>query len=198
MISLTDIEKKKIKSEKIDYIITQIQESKSIIPQDPDISSIVEIKHNLNFKNSVKELFFIIQRLRKVPGNHFVTNFDYDSMFQLYDGEYVNYEHLKSLKMSLDDSEILNEETGDVINLRAVQSGIHHSRTQLFRRYYSYSFALEPERWYPTGQKNFSMVKDQILKLKVTPDNLAQRELRVLAHSYNILRVENGIAQTLF
>ena len=198
MVSLTDIEKKKIKSEKIDYIITQIQESKSIIPQDPDISSIVEIKHNLNFKNSVKELFFIIQRLRKVPGNHFVTNFDYDSMFQLYDGEYVNYEHLKSLKMSLDDSEILNEETGDVINLRAVQSGIHHSRTQLFRRYYSYSFALEPERWYPTGQKNFSMVKDQVLKLKVTPDNLAQRELRVLAHSYNILRVENGIAQTLF
>jgi hypothetical protein len=100
--------------------------------------------------------------------------------------------------MSLDDSEILNEETGNVINLRSVQSGIHHSRTQLFRRYYSYSFALEPERWYPTGQKNFSMVKDQILKLKVIPDNLAQRELRVLAHSYNILRVENGIAQTLF
>ena len=58
MVSLTDVEKKKIKSEKIDYIITQIQESKSIIPQDPDISSIVDIKHNLNFKNSVKEIIF--------------------------------------------------------------------------------------------------------------------------------------------
>ena len=198
MISLTDVEKKKIKSEKIDYIITQIQESKSIIPQDPNIDSIVDVKHNLNFKNPVKELFFIIQRLRKVVGGHFVTNFDYDSQFREYDSEYTSYEHLKSLELILDDNTILTEKTGDVINLRAIQSGIHHSRTQLYRRYYSYSFALEPERWYPTGQKNFSMVKDQILKLKVIPDNLAQRELRVLAHSYNILRVENGIAQTLF
>ena len=104
----------------------------------------------------------------------------------------------KSLKMSLDNLEILNEKTGNIINLRAVQSGIHHSRTQLFRRYYSYSFALEPERWYPTGQVNFSMIKDQILKLTTTPDNTCSRELRVLAHSYNILRVENGTAKTLF
>ena len=198
MISLNKQEKEQFINTSKDYIITQIQESKQVIPQDPNIDSIVDVKHNLEFKNPVKELFFIIQRIRKVVSGHFVTNFDYDSQFQLYDGEYINYEHLKSLELILDDNTILNEKTGNVINLRAIQSGIHHSRTQLFRRYYSYSFALEPERWYPTGQKNFSMVKDQILKLKVIPDNLAQRELRVLAHSYNILRVENGIAKTLF
>ena len=198
MISLNEQEKEQFINTSKDYIITQIQESKQVIPQDPNIDSIVDVKHNLEFKNPVKELFFIIQRIRKVVSGHFVTNFDYDSQFQLYDGEYINYEHLKSLELILDDNTILNEKTGNVINLRAIQSGIHHSRTQLFRRYYSYSFALEPERWYPTGQKNFSMVKDQILKLKVIPDNLAQRELRVLAHSYNILRVENGIAKTLF
>ena len=198
MISLNKQEKEQFINTSKDYIITQIQESKQVIPQDPNIDSLVDVKHNLEFKNPVKELFFIIQRIRKVVSGHFVTNFDYDSQFQLYDGEYINYEHLKSLELILDDNTILNEKTGNVINLRAIQSGIHHSRTQLFRRYYSYSFALEPERWYPTGQKNFSMVKDQILKLKVIPDNLAQRELRVLAHSYNILRVENGIAKTLF
>ena len=93
--------------------------------------------------------------------------------------------------MQLDDSVILDKVTGNVINLRAIQSGIHHSRTQLFRRYYSYSFALEPER-------NFSLIKEQDLKLKILPDNLAKRELRVLGLSYNILRVENGIAKTLF
>ena len=198
MISLNEQEKEQFINTSKDYIITQIQESKQVIPQDPNIDSIVDVKHKLEFKNPVKELFFIIQRIRKVVSGHFVTNFDYDSQFQLYDGEYINYEHLKSLELILDDNTILNEKTGNVINLRAIQSGIHHSRTQLFRRYYSYSFALEPERWYPTGQKNFSMVKDQILKLKVIPDNSAQRELRVLAHSYNILRVENGIAKTLF
>ena len=198
MISLNEQEKEQFINTSKDYTITQIQETKHIIPQDPNIDSIVDIKHKLNFKNPVKELFFIIQRLRKVVGGHFVTNFDYDSQFREYDSEYTSYEHLKSLELILDDNTVLTEKTGDVINLRAIQSGIHHSRTQLYRRYYSYSFALEPERWYPTGQKNFSMVKDQILKLKVIPDHTAQRELRVLAHSYNILRVENGIAQTLF
>ena len=100
--------------------------------------------------------------------------------------------------MTLDDTIILNEETGSVINLRAVQSGIHHTRTQLFRRYYSYSFALEPERWYPTGQRNFSLVKDQLLKLTLNSETDCKREVRVLGLSYNILRVENGIAKTLF
>ena len=198
MVSLDEEEKQMLLSKKIDYIITQIQESKSIIPQDSDVSSIVDVKHKLKFKNPVKELFFIIQRLRKVVGGHFVTNFDYDSNYQLYNGEYVNYEHLQNLEMQLDDSVILNKVTGNVINLRAIQSGIHHSRTQLFRRYYSYSFALEPERWYPTGQRNFSLIKEQVVKLKILPDNLAKRELRVLGLSYNILRVENGIAKTLF
>ena len=198
MVSLDEEEKQMLLSKKIDYIITQIQESKSIIPQDSNVNSIVDVKHKLKFKNPVKELFFIIQRLRKVVGGHFVTNFDYDSNYQLYNGEYVNYEHLQNLEMQLDDSVILDKVTGNVINLRAIQSGIHHSRTQLFRRYYSYSFALEPERWYPTGQRNFSLIKEQDLKLKILPDNLAKRELRVLGLSYNILRVENGIAKTLF
>jgi len=198
MVSLDEEEKQMLLSKKIDYIITQIQESKTEIPQDLNVNSVVDIKHKLEFKNPIKELFFVIQRLRKVIGGHFVTNFDYDSNYQLYNSEYVNYEHLQNLEIQLDDSIILDKVSGNVINLRAVQSGIHHSRTQLFRRYYSYSFALEPERWYPTGQRNFSLIKEQHLKLKILPDDLAKRELRVLGLSYNILRVENGIAKTLF
>ena len=202
MVSLDEEEKQMISSKKMDYIITQIQESKSIIPQDSSASSIVDVKHKLKFKNPVKELFFIIQTLRKeLPSSatpYFVTNFDYDSDYQLYNGEYVNYEHLQNLEIQLDDSIILDKVSGNVINLRAIQSGIHHSRTQLFRRYYSYSFALEPERWYPTGQRNFSLIKEQDIKLRILPDQNAKRELRVLGLSYNILRVENGIAKTLF
>ena len=198
MVSLDEEEKQMLLSKKIDYIITQVQESKSIIPQDSNVNSIVDVKHKLKFKNPIKELFFIVQRLRKLTGGHFVTNFDYDSNYQLYNGEYVNYEHLQNLEIQLDDSVILDKVTGNAINLRAIQSGIHHSRTQLFRRYYSYSFALEPERWYPTGQRNFSLIKEQDIKLRILPDQNAKRELRVLGLSYNILRVENGIAKTLF
>ena len=194
MASLDEEEKQMLLSKRIDYIITQVQESKAIIP----VNTTSVFKHKLEFKNPVKELFFVIQRIRKVVNGFFVSSFNYDSPNQIVNNIYTNYENLDNLELILDDSAVLNKQTGNVINLRAVQSGIHHSRTQLFRRYYSYSFALEPERWYPTGQLNFSLIKEQILKLTLHPDTVADRELRVLGLSYNILRVENGIAKTLF
>ena len=194
MISLDEEEKQMLLSKKIDYIITQIQESKEIIP----VNTTSIFKHKLEFKNPIKELFFVIQRIRKVINGFFVSSFNYDSPNQVINNLYTNYENLNNLELTLDDSTILDKVTGNAINLRAIQSGIHHSRTQLFRRYYSYSFALEPERWYPTGQRNFSLIKEQGIKLNLHPDNVADRELRVLGLSYNILRVENGIAKTLF
>ena len=204
MVSLVQDEKDKIKSKKINYAITQIQEVKDRIPQDANLNSLVHTTHRLNFKHPVKELFFIIQRLHKrhlyLSQPEFITNFDYDSLFQVYGttNKYINHEHLENLSLTLDDTDVISGAVGDVINLRAVQSGVHHTRTQLCRRYYSYSFALEPERWYPTGQVNFSLIKDQILKLITIPDNTCERELRVLAQSYNILQVENGIAKLLY
>jgi hypothetical protein len=194
MISLDEEEKQMLLSKKIDYIITQVQESKGIIP----VNTTSIFKHKLEFKNPIKELFFVIQRIRKVVNGFFISSFNYDSPNQVINNLYTNYENLNNLELTLDDSIILDNVTGNAINLRAVQSGIHHSRTQLFRRYYSYSFALEPERWYPTGQRNFSLIKEQFVKLDLHPDNVADRELRVLGLSYNILRVENGIAKTLF
>jgi hypothetical protein len=194
MISLDEEEKQMLLSKKIDYMITQVQESKEIIP----VNTTSVFKHKLEFKNPIKELFFIIQRIRKVVNGFFISSFNYDSPNQVINNLYTNYENLNNLELTLNDSIILDNVTGNTINLRAIQSGIHHSRTQLFRRYYSYSFALEPERWYPTGQRNFSLIKEQFVKLDLHPDNVADRELRVLGLSYNILRIENGIAKTLF
>ena len=198
MVSLDEEEKQMLLSKKIDYIITQVQESKDQIPQSPSINPVV-VKHKLNFKNPIKELYFIVQEIRNsVVSSHFVTPLDYDHDGLILNSEYINHEHLRYLELTLDDSVILDKVTGNVINLRAIQSGIHHSRTQLFKRFYSYSFALEPERWYPTGQRNFSLIKEQILTLNLNGQEDRKRELRVLGLSYNILRVENGIAKTLF
>mgnify|MGYP001277765932 FL=1 len=198
MVSLVQDEKDKIKSKKINYAITQIQEVKNRIPQDANNNNLVHTTHRLDFKHPVKELFFIIQRMKKTVNSWMVTNFDYDSEHQVYDNLYTNQEHLQNLSLTLDDTDVISGAAGEIINLRAVQSGVHHTRTQLCRRYYSYSFALEPERWYPTGQVNFSLIKDQILKLTTLPDQDLERELRVLAQSYNILQVENGIAKLLY
>lgn len=188
MVWLDEIERIKIQNTQLDYIITQIQSDISRISANQE-----KIRRKLEFKNPVKELYFIIKR-----DDIFSSPFDYDHLQQFIGGtRYINHENLRYAELKLDDDVMLNELTGNVIHLRAIQSGIHHSRTQLFRRFYSYSFALEPERWYPTGQKNFSIVNEQLLDI-ITNVPAPERELRVYALSYNILRVQDGTARLLF
>lgn len=187
LVCLDEPERIRFQEVPSDMIITQIQMDTSYIP-------VNETRHRqkVSFVNPVKELYFIIQ-------NHSANTsvFDYDSDGWVDNSIYTNYEQLKNLQLRLDDEVILDEKSGNVIQLRAVQSGIHHSRTQLFRRFYSYSFALEPERWYPTGQRNCSLIKEQHIDLSLNSSGF-MRELRVYALSYNILRIENGTARLLF
>jgi hypothetical protein len=68
----------------------------------------------------------------------------------------------------------------------------------MIRRFYSYSFALQPEVWYPTGQINLSLIKEQLLEMNLTDSPNFARQIRVYAKSYNILRVSGGITETLF
>jgi hypothetical protein len=185
LVALEEPERIKLQVTPTDFIITQIQSDTSIIQ--PGTSH----KHKLEFVNPVKELYFVIQR-RGTDVSHF--DYDHDALIS---GTYTNYENLVNLQLRLDDTIVIDDKTGSVINLRAVQSGIHHSRTQLFRRFYSYSFALEPERWYPTGQRNFSLIKEQHVQLSLNDYN-KERELRVYALSYNILRIEKGTARLIF
>jgi len=106
--------------------------------------------------------------------------------------------NLDYLTLKLDDQDIVTKDIGNVIFLKAIQGAIHHSKTQLIRRFYSYSFALQPEEWYPTGQINFSLVKDQNIYLSLTSCPDFSRQIRIYAKSYNILRVREGTGQTLF
>ena len=200
MVQLNEPERRVIKKSNRDYIITQVQQNAFEIP----ISSsggTDDYTFKMNFTNPVKELYFVIANI-PLPTESFISTFDYDFVNQIYppgsSGKYVNFEHLISLGMVLDNETILDEITGNVVHLRAVQSGIHHSRTQLFRRFYSYSFALEPEKWYPTGQRNFSAIKEQIINLKLNSETFFKRELRVYALANNILRINGGSGKIIF
>ena len=204
LVQLDEPERVKLQSGKNEYIISQLQRNVFQIPVSAAHGR-DETKCRLNFTNPVKELYFVIAR--KNSSTKSVHPFDYDHPDQLYpkpseagavEVRYTNYENLISLEMNLDNEVVLDKITGNVINMRAVQSGIHHSRTQLFRRFYSYSFALEPERWYPTGQKNFSMIKDQNISLILNNDKTNKRELRVYALTNNILRIQNGAGRLIF
>lgn len=180
-----------------DYLITQLQQNSFDFA-----AGVNEGKCRLEFINPVKELYFVIQR-RGTTGNgidrdNFVTPFDYDNIYELQDNKLILYENLNYLELTLDGEDVIKREFGSVVFLKAVQAAIHHSKTQLIRRFYSYSFALQPEEWYPTGQVNFSMIKEQILNLSMTPCPEFARQIRVYATSYNTLRISQGTAQTLF
>ncbi len=200
MVQLNDPERQAIKKSNRDYIITQLQRDTFEIPVSSS-EGMDDYTFKMDFTNPVKELYFVIANI-PLQVNSFISTFDYDFVSQIYppgsSGKYVNFEHLISLGMVLDNETILDEVTGNVVHLRAVQSGIHHSRTQLFRRFYSYSFALEPEKWYPTGQRNFSAIKEQIINLKLNSETTFKRELRVYALANNILRINGGSGKVIF
>jgi hypothetical protein len=188
-------ERIKIQKTSRDYLITQLQQNTFDVD-----AGVTTGNFKLDFVNPVKELYFVIQRQGSVGTAEFefVTPFDYDNTLEETGNKYILWENLDYLTLDLDGQPIITQETGNVIFLKAVQAAIHHSKTQLIRRFYSYSFALQPEEWYPTGQVNFSLVKEQLLNLSLTPCTDYSRQIRVYAASYNVLRVSEGTGQTLF
>ena len=197
VVFLDKSERSKMQKIKKDYIITQLQQN--VFDMGVGIN---EGTFNLDFRNPVKELYFVIQRQgtrgNGVSHGNFVTPFDYDNTALTVDNKRILYENLNYLTLKFDGQDIITEETGNVLMLKAVQAAIHHSKTQLIRRFYSYSFALQPEEAYPNGQVNMSNVREQILHLSLTSCPDFARQIRIYGVSHNILRVGEGIAQSLF
>ena len=197
LVYLDCVEKVKIQNTSRDYLITQIQENVFDVGL-----GVKEGSFKLDIVNPVKELYFVIQRQGTtgdgITQGNFVTPFDYDNLYAVIDDKLILYENLDYLTLTLDGQDIITQDTGNVIFLKAIQAAIHHSKTQLIRRFYSYSFALQPEEWYPTGQINFNLIKEPILNLSMTSCPDFARQIRVYATSYNVLRVCEGKAETLF
>lgn len=193
VVYLDEFERRLLTSTRKDYVITQIQQNIFDIPR-----AVEEHKIKMNFVNPVKELYFVIRRKNLKQYNDFVSVFDYDNDALTSENKLIFYENLKSLDLTLDGTQYLDDDTGNFIFLKAIQSAIHHSKTPLIRRFYSYSFACEPEKHYPTGQINFSLINNQLAKFKVTQNLTKDRNVHIYALSYNVLRVDKGMTQLLF
>jgi hypothetical protein len=144
---LDDYERTFIKKHAKDYVITQLQQGTYTIPK-----SVESHKIRTQFVNPVKELYFVIRRVNNKGYEDFVSPFDYDNDRITSENKLIFYENLKSLELSLNDTPILDKDTGNFVFLKSIQPAIHHSKTPLIRRFYSYSFACEPEQTQPTGQ----------------------------------------------
>ena len=182
----------------LDYVITQHQRHQETIPAGTNA-----LRMKLEFSNPMRELYFVIRS--RVPTGS--SPFDYDNRVTTPNtgegkttgigGRLILFEHLRHLKLSFDGEEILDEVTGKAIFLKAVQPYMHHSKTQLIRRFYSYAFATEPEGP-PSGTVNFSLIKDQIVQFELNPQPTYARDVRVYGTSHNVLRFSEGKADILY
>ena len=195
IILLDEFEKNSIKKLNRDFIITQIQQSETqLIPLGE-----YDWEFRTSFVNPVKELYVVFQCQRYdnilsiAPCNYDNIDIDVD-----YQSNIAFFEHIYHLRLRLDGEEVINQDNGNYLFLKSIQSGLHHTRTPTSRRFYSYSFASEPEKIYPTGQRNFSVINNQVFTLKLIPQDRYRRQLRIYALAYNVLRLENGYVRMIF
>ena len=193
VVFLDKYERAIVKDMKKDYVITQLQHNRFLAPKE-----IQTHKFRTNFLNPVKELFFVIRRENNREYLNFVSPFDYDNDKITSENKLIFYENLKSLEFKLNDTQVLDEDTGNFAFLKAIQPAIHHSKTPLIRRFYTYSFACEPEQHFPTGQVNFSLVNNQLFTFNLTENTTSDRHVDIYALSYNILRLDKGMMRVMF
>jgi len=195
IVLLDEYEKNILKNTDRDFTITQIQQSETqLVPLGE-----YEWEFRTKFENPIKELYVVFQcqrfnnRLSIAPCNYDNIDIEVD-----YQSNIAFYEHIYNLTLKLDGEEVINEDNGNYLFLKSIQSGLHHTRTPTSRRFYSYSFSTEPEKIYPTGQRNFSVINSQVVKIKLIPQDKYRRELRIYALAYNVLRLENGYVRMIF
>ncbi|MDA9846997.1 hypothetical protein N9C10_03625 [Flavobacteriaceae bacterium] len=189
-VYLSDDELNYFRKTSIDYIISQLQVSRFKL--DANLTSKQVL---LQFLNPVKELFFVIQNNNFVESN-VVTGNDWFNFSNEENFRAPLYEQLDNLRLDFNGQTIIPSEVADAVYLRGIQPLLCHTRGPN-RRFYLYSFALDPENDLPTGQVNMSRITNKLLDINTTA-NTQDRTISVYAVNFNVLRVQNGLAGVIF
>jgi len=186
---------------RLDYLITQVQ----LAQNNTDINDVAHgNQYKLNFINPVKELFFVIQTANLVSENSTWNDWFNFGNWEESTVQNPRYHQLNKLQLDFNYETVISSEVADATMMFGTQAMLHHTRvpsTQSNCLAYTYSFAIDPEFYLPTGQVNMSRIQNQLLTLHLNPTSDPQSELknvRVYAISYNVLRIENGLGGLLF
>jgi len=180
-VFLGDDEINYYKNKRIEHTITQLQRYSEVV--EPNVNT---IQMRLPFINPVKELYIVVQNKSNVaPDQNDWFNYSNDGQHQI-----------ENVKLDFNNETYLDPEVADSLFMNYLQPMNRHTRVPSIY-IYNYSFALDPENYRPTGQVNMSRIQNKLLTLNLTPCT-DERDVRVYAKSYNILRIENGLAGVLF
>ena len=181
-VFLTNRERDYLMSRPIDYVVTQLQMSKFIMKAGENTKSVL-----LNFSHPVKELFFVSQSEAAVRAN--------------YPNKYNN---ISNVKLSFNNELVFDRDRKFLVYEQALKYHIsppeYVAATNYKQSEFSmYSFALNPEMYYPTGQVNMSRIVHKLLTIEIDPINsIDDNKTRVYALNFNILRVNAGLAGLKF
>jgi hypothetical protein len=157
---------------RLDYLITQTQITTFSVPV-----GFTTGRFNLPFLNPVREIYIVIQ-------NSNAPVYDYGD------------NGLQNIALSFNGQDFLSRQVVDAGYLQYVEA-FNNFLFAPRRKFYLYSFAREPMNPRPTGTINMTRIKDKVLEITTTSYSNT-RNIRVYAISYNLLRIENGLAGLLF
>ena len=200
--------------------------------------------YRLNLKNCVKELYFIAKKTHKdlTPSEKTILQTIYDSDLSSYGGPPLLgapsaswnttfagtkvfqkpvpciYMRQKHVTLTCDGIPILDETTGSHQFLSACIPNVYHKQTPIENNLTMYSFALRPDNMEPSGDLNFTMIKDATIQMTLSSDGSyglysvynellttssshivhVEKDVHIIAKSYNILRIKDGVGEILF
>jgi hypothetical protein len=182
-VFLTDNERNFMMSRPLDYIITQVQMSKFVMNAGENTKSVM-----LNFSHPVRELFFVSQSEEAVRDNH-----------------PHRYNTISNIKLQFNNTIVFDRDNDFLVYEQAfkhhVNSPYNYSASYNYLKsdFAMYSFALQPEVYYPTGQVNMSRIAHKLLTIEIDPINsVDNNNTRIYAVNYNLLRVSGGLAGLKF
>ena len=164
---ITEDEKNFLLTRPIEYVITQLQMSQfKFKPGESKKSGM------LNFKNPVKEMFFLAVS---------------DDVYK--------YEPIKHVTMKFNNNVII-----DADNLMlSYEQPLKYYTGVTGNKFGVYSFSLKPETYYPTGQVNMSRIAHNLIDIELdSPDASFGHKVYVYAVNYNVLRISSGLGGLKF
>lgn len=173
-VYLSDPEINWFQRAQLDYVITQCQyQSINLLP------NFQNAVFNLDIKNPVRELFFVVQPTTQTP-------YDYSNNAVL------------SFGLTFNGQEVFTPDTTDTLYTGDIEPFNHYPNFPQ-RQFFMYSFTGNPTSPKPHGQINFSRIKQILLTLNCGGQAyLPAKELRMTAVNYNIFRIADGLGGLRF
>tara|TARA_R110000850_G_scaffold24288_1_gene71281 strand:- start:813 stop:2195 length:1383 start_codon:yes stop_codon:yes gene_type:complete len=195
-IFISDEESKFFESKSLDYLATQIQGAETRVLKTENFTKFPK-QIRSHFNNPVKEMYITVQSDNFRP--HIISDIDttVTDYFRYTSSITATPDNLTKMELLFNGHPRLLSSVADSFYLRAVQPLQAHTRTP--RRYiYNYSFSIDPENYQPTGQVNMSRIENCLFNMYLSEASDANRTIRIYVKSYNVLRVETGLAGLLF